>query len=901
MVCLKVCSLVLAATLVTIFTAGCGRDLEPILPASGSQPGEAVPSDAILLNVSDASALERPFVLREDVTAARGAALVIEEGRSSQTLVGQVQFPVEAPSRGRYFAWVHVRWNDSCGNSLGLGFAESPKTFVAQDSLYGAWHWVRGGEFELESGPHTLALAEREDGVAVDQLLLTRDDAFAPVRAFRRESLSELRRFGDDFARSPGHGTGNWQTVSGKWGLTFSFDPNRIPNQYAFVGSPKEGPAVALVGGPPWNGCRVCFSVRPTKEGAFGAVLDRSTRGARALTVTLRLDGDRARLRLDGAGLQLVEDLGDSVRLNQWHRLVIERWAWVVRVMLDDRLVVSRFDAIPQAGRVGLFVGSGEAVFDDVSVEEIPWQAEDGGHFRAPWVPVEGAEWYRETAAETAEALLGRNGRILTERGAMRVEEVILDESAEYVGNCVLLATGLRLAEHSKLRRVFRRRHADAKSAGRATLWAAGGDVRIRRVAIRYGRPATKRYRIGPYDFTHSKIEDPSDYLDFTPEEYQRIAQSPEVDKLRRKKKFMPVLGGAGGHSPWVWHGRGHWRVRGGLLANVYPGARLRHLQEIVGAMELSMRLRLRTPQSAAEVALYGGLEGNVRIRVACGEAASTPVAENLLCLKAPADGAWHRLLVRAGESTLSAKLDSESVRQIAIVRGHGGGVFLAVPAGYAQFDDIEFRLPRRSPHHFFYAFDRRETDWWRTGGEWLDHGGVTCALASTWISLVAPNSRGMLWNKRMFNPDVMVAFSVQENTEWFGWERKPSHVHYPFDNIVVALATEADANQGYRLEVNSRNRSATVLYRNGKEVARVSQDGKFPILYTGGHAPYMPRVNRISFIKQGGQLSAIVNGIKVLRYQDPDQIAVRRVGIGGYNTHINFSHVEVMELPRGR
>ena len=106
------------------------------------------------------------------------------------------------------------------------------------------------------------------------------------------------------------------------------------------------------------------------------------------------------------------------------------------------------------------------------------------------------------------------------------------------------------------------------------------------------------------------------------------------------------------------------------------------------------------------------------------------------------------------------------------------------------------------------------------------------------------------------------------------------------------------DINEGYRLEVNAENRSATVLYRRGKEVARVRQGYNFPIQYVGGHSPFSPRKNRVALIKKGGLIRAVVNGKEVLRYTDMDPLPVSRVGLGGYRTHVNFSHVEVVERP---
>jgi hypothetical protein len=203
------------------------------------------------------------------------------------------------------------------------------------------------------------------------------------------------------------------------------------------------------------------------------------------------------------------------------------------------------------------------------------------------------------------------------------------------------------------------------------------------------------------------------------------------------------------------------------------------------------------------------------------------------------------------------------------------------------------------------YDFHQREGDWFREG-PWMDHGGISCVLTSHWVSLLAAKGRGVLWNKRAWGPDVQVGSDIEENADWYGWRKDPTHAHYPFDNICMLLATDAWSptagsgpgwDRGYRLEVNSQNRKATVLYRNGKEVARVVQDGKFPMQYQGGHAPYLPRRGHVSLLKRGKLLRGFVNGKEVLRYEDPEPLDVKAVGVGGYDTRFNFAHLEVRQL----
>ncbi len=54
-----------------------------------------------------------------------------------------------------------------------------------QDGTFKCWHWVKGPrrlkQLELKKGVHTLKLMNREDGVRVDQILLTTDRRYVPV------------------------------------------------------------------------------------------------------------------------------------------------------------------------------------------------------------------------------------------------------------------------------------------------------------------------------------------------------------------------------------------------------------------------------------------------------------------------------------------------------------------------------------------------------------------------------------------------------------------------------------------------------------------------------------------------------------------------------------------------
>ena len=264
--------------------------------------------------------------------------------------------------------------------------------------------------------------------------------------------------------------------------------------------------------------------------------------------------------------------------------------------------------------------------------------------------------------------------------------------------------------------------------------------------------------------------------------------------------------------------------------------------------------------------------------------------------MNVPADAKWHTVSLHVRDGVVSAKVDGTDKGNGRALVGDGGRITLKVFTGKVEFDDIEFIVPRSSEAGLFYAFDRRETDWLRVGGDWQDHQGIACSLASNWVSLIANEKRGILVNKRAFKGDVTVSFNIGENSQWNGWNVRANHVHYAADNVLAALFSGGDPNNGYRLEVNAERRSATVLYRRGEEVARVVQDASFPIKYTGSHAPYSPRRGRITLVRKGASLRVVINGREALSYTDPKPLETEKVAVGGYDTHINFSHLEIKE-----
>ena len=894
----------------------------PVVAAAVERAAVRLPDSAVLIAASDRMQFKGAFHLREEPTAANGREVMLLDGAGDGK--GEARFEVELSAEKDYAAWVRARWRDSCGNSLALMVDGVFSATVGQDAVYGAWHWLRAGgprgkPFHLGAGKHTVAVLEREDGIEFDEILFVPDGDFIPSGIMGgSESGPELRTFADDFSRSPGHGMEAWDLRGGKWEVAFSFDPNRVPNQYALVAKAEGGAGAAFVKGPAWKDCHMVFSLSPTAKGLCGAVVDAPESGAGGLRVGFDLTGEKASLRVTGEGIDECAPLGNDYRLGQWHRVEVLRWGWSLRVTLDEKDVFTTRMRPVASGAIGFFIDSGEAVFDDLEITSVPHQLDDGRRFKIAWTPVEQARWFRPAAADSPEALIGRSGALRTSLGNLPVAEAWVDQDGLPGVRC-----GMALEEKGACLSL------DAKS----------GETRLRRAAVRYRYDLPDSYLIEPYHFTHGTIEDTADYMDFTPEEMKAMASGPDANVNRRVPRIRPMLGvGRSEYSPWEIL-KPSWRLQSGVLVGQGAGALLRHAQSFGSLLDVRFRARLAAPASAAEVELYAGPEPGLRLRLAATTPAETDAG--VICLSLPADGAWADVALHVEEYAVTATVGKTPPVRLKYQRGDGDEIFLRVLSGTVEFDDIEIAVPERaertlccrfvgdsfdyevratkqagemdrpavidktgavSPplpsrpgHGFLYPFDRREPDWWREGGPWIDHAGMACALASSWIALAAPKADGMLWNKRTFASDALVAFNVLENSEWFGWGRE--HHHYPYDNICAVLGVDRAFNSGYRIEVNSRNRTATVLYRNGKEVASVAQDASFPIRYAGHHAPYWPRRNRISLVKRGDTLRAIVNGKAVLTWKDPAPLSVRYVGVGGYATRINFANIEVRSL----
>jgi hypothetical protein len=122
-------------------------------------------------------------------TASGGAWLSIPEGAGNPPKVekGFARFEVDVPAAGGYYIWARVRWDGECSNSFTLKVDDGAPVLFGEDPTFGVWHWVRypvsrmAKAMQLDAGSHAVVFRNREDGVAIDQLILATDKRFTPV------------------------------------------------------------------------------------------------------------------------------------------------------------------------------------------------------------------------------------------------------------------------------------------------------------------------------------------------------------------------------------------------------------------------------------------------------------------------------------------------------------------------------------------------------------------------------------------------------------------------------------------------------------------------------------------------------------------------------------------------
>jgi len=139
---------------------------------------------------TSAEQIEAPMVMvTNGIAGASGPYLEIPEGAGNPPKVtkGKATFSFEIPADAEYTLWARTHWDDECGNSFTVVIDDQPGFVFGEDSTYKKWHWVKypvsktSKPINLTKGKHTITFHNREDGVCLDQILLSADKRFVPV------------------------------------------------------------------------------------------------------------------------------------------------------------------------------------------------------------------------------------------------------------------------------------------------------------------------------------------------------------------------------------------------------------------------------------------------------------------------------------------------------------------------------------------------------------------------------------------------------------------------------------------------------------------------------------------------------------------------------------------------
>jgi hypothetical protein len=117
----------------------------------------------------------------------------IEQGAGDgSTVGGYAKYKINLKEDGTYYFWARCWWLDSCGNSFGLKIGDKPEFIMGNDGTYKSWHWIKAKvSLKLEKGAYELEICNREDGIKIDQILITSDRKLVPVEIEKNEKLPE--------------------------------------------------------------------------------------------------------------------------------------------------------------------------------------------------------------------------------------------------------------------------------------------------------------------------------------------------------------------------------------------------------------------------------------------------------------------------------------------------------------------------------------------------------------------------------------------------------------------------------------------------------------------------------------------------------------------------------------
>lgn len=169
------------------------------LPAAMLLPLNVQGKARVTVEAETASTVEPPcVVVRKDAVpplskymadASADAYLEIPQGVGNppKNPDGRAVFEIDVPTDDDYTLWGRVWWDDECGNSFTVQINDDAPFLFGENATYKTWHWVRypvartAKPITLKKGTNTVTFLNREDGVRLDQVILSADKRFVPI------------------------------------------------------------------------------------------------------------------------------------------------------------------------------------------------------------------------------------------------------------------------------------------------------------------------------------------------------------------------------------------------------------------------------------------------------------------------------------------------------------------------------------------------------------------------------------------------------------------------------------------------------------------------------------------------------------------------------------------------
>jgi hypothetical protein len=170
-----------------------------LLLAAAQPPAPAAPPPRIVIEAETAAVVEPPMAIVSAANVPPGTVFVPgaagecyleipEKAGNPPTLAaGSARFDITLPADGEYILWARVWWEGECSNSFTVQIDDGAPFTFGEDATFRVWHWVRhpvgrmARPLRLSAGRHTLRFINREDGVRLDQIVLSADKRFVPV------------------------------------------------------------------------------------------------------------------------------------------------------------------------------------------------------------------------------------------------------------------------------------------------------------------------------------------------------------------------------------------------------------------------------------------------------------------------------------------------------------------------------------------------------------------------------------------------------------------------------------------------------------------------------------------------------------------------------------------------